>query len=210
MLTELEEIIEYRKFEDRPKKQEMIRKCWSTRLKGCQRNVEVWQRFLKVRSLVIPASQDVSIWIKFANLCRKNNQPILSQKTLMTLLLNDNVSLEQIKSLDLLEADPFVAYVYLKHLWTLGQQKNATLQVLSEIIRKLIVDLDSTLPGYILHDSPLSFPLSMGPPHPKSKLLSRCLLRLSEWKKSVSEEPPQDLIRETIQTYYPTSFLAQV
>jgi FKBP12-rapamycin complex-associated protein len=34
-----------------PEKQDAMRKTWNQRLLGCQQNVEVWQRMLKVRAL---------------------------------------------------------------------------------------------------------------------------------------------------------------
>ena len=32
-------------------------------LKGCQRNVEVWQRILKVRGLVVSPEEDLTMWV---------------------------------------------------------------------------------------------------------------------------------------------------
>src|SRR5437868_15289016 len=46
MLAELEEIITYKQNTNQPEKQETMRRTWTKRLKGCQRNVEVWQRML--------------------------------------------------------------------------------------------------------------------------------------------------------------------
>jgi len=54
-------------------------------LKGAQRNTDVWQRILKVRSLVVTSKEDMDMWIKFANLCRKSGRLSLAQKTLLTL-----------------------------------------------------------------------------------------------------------------------------
>ena len=88
-MTELEEVISYKKAYDQPDKQSVIRKAWMKRLKGCQRNVEVWQRILQVRGLVISPSEDVAMWIKFANLCRKSGRPGSSLKILTSLLNGD-------------------------------------------------------------------------------------------------------------------------
>lgn len=185
MLSELEEILEYKQCIDRPRKQEMLRATWYRRLKGCQRNVDVWQGFLKVRALAISPLNDVPLWIKFANLCRKNNQPILAQKILTMILSRDSVrdfsALNEDDYRRLLVNNPSVGYVYLKHLWTIGQS-TSSYEALQWIIDSLTIELESILPNHILNDSPLLFPLSMTP-NPLSKLLSRCLLRQSEWKR---------------------------
>jgi len=34
------------------------------RLKGTQRNVDVWQRILKIHSLVVSSQEDMEMWIK--------------------------------------------------------------------------------------------------------------------------------------------------
>lgn len=57
------------------------------RLKGCQPDVEVWQRVLQVRTLVLNAVDDPMMWIKFANLCRKNDRMPLAEKTINSLLM---------------------------------------------------------------------------------------------------------------------------
>lgn len=89
MLAELEEIITYKKCQDQPERQQVIHKTWMKRLKGCQRNVEVWQRILKVRSLVVSPREDMEMWIKFAHLCRKSGRAGLSLKIFAQLLDTD-------------------------------------------------------------------------------------------------------------------------
>ena len=49
----------------------LIRDMWRGRLRGVQRNVEVWQALLSVRSLVLPMHHDTHTWLKLASLCRK-------------------------------------------------------------------------------------------------------------------------------------------
>ena len=49
----------------------LTREVWRTRLRGVQRNVEVWQALLSVRQLVLPMHDDVHTYLKFAALCRK-------------------------------------------------------------------------------------------------------------------------------------------
>jgi hypothetical protein len=63
------------------------------RLKGAQRNTDVWQRILKVRSLAVTPKEDMEMWIKFANLCRKSGRLSLAQKTLLTLVSPSSAAL---------------------------------------------------------------------------------------------------------------------
>ncbi len=91
MLSELEEIIDYKQYSDQPERQESMRKTWTKRLQGCQSDVEVWQRILQVRALVLSPEDDPVMWIKFANLCRKSNRMLLAEKTIDSLLCPERV-----------------------------------------------------------------------------------------------------------------------
>ncbi len=109
MLSELEEIIAYKQFADQPERQQTIRKTWVKRyayccrkfvhllkvirLQGCQPDVEVWQRILQVRTLVLSPDDDPAMWIKFANLCRKSERMLLAEKTINSLLSQERVGL---------------------------------------------------------------------------------------------------------------------
>ena len=64
----------------------------TTRLQGCQPDVEVWQRVLQVRTLVLNPEDDPVMWIKFANLCRKSDRMQLAEKTINSLMSPDRVS----------------------------------------------------------------------------------------------------------------------
>jgi FKBP12-rapamycin complex-associated protein len=68
-------------------KRELLRKLWRKRLEGVERNVEVWQAILAVRSLVVPPTSDPETWIKFANLVRKSARPRKARKILTQLLV---------------------------------------------------------------------------------------------------------------------------
>lgn len=115
MLAELEEIISYKQ-EENPEKKESLKELWNHRLLGCQANVEVWQRMLKVRALVLRPEENPEIWIKFANLCRKSERIGLAERSLISLggvTDNDNVS------------PPAVAYARLKFIWATGNKLEA-------------------------------------------------------------------------------------
>ena len=63
-----------------------FRRVWAQRLRGAQRNVDVWHRLLSVRSLVGMAyvgGDDVKSWLKFATLCRRNGRTHMAVKVLM-------------------------------------------------------------------------------------------------------------------------------
>ena len=80
MLAELEELIVYKQCDK--KKQAIMRRTWETRLKGYQRNIEIWQQMLRLRAIVIALTKNMHIWIKFANLCCKSGRIGLAEKSL--------------------------------------------------------------------------------------------------------------------------------
>ncbi|KAK9241824.1 armadillo-type protein [Lipomyces tetrasporus] len=142
MLSELEEIITYKMAADDPEQQRVMRKTWTKRLKGCQRNVDIWQRMLKVRALVVKPRQDMEMWIKFANLCRKSGRMGLAEKSLNSLVDDPDPS-------DLANssptsyagrAPPQVVYAQLKYMWATGNQKEA-LNHLCDFTSKMSQDL---------------------------------------------------------------------
>lgn len=116
MLAELEEIIQYKSNED-PQKRAGFRELWNRRLLGCQSNVEVWQRMLKVRALVLTPRDNPDIWIKFANLCRKSERVGLAERAL--------ASLGAVSDFTPNNAAPPVAYARLKFNWATGNQRQA-------------------------------------------------------------------------------------
>ncbi|KAI9050994.1 hypothetical protein LZ554_005104 [Drepanopeziza brunnea f. sp. 'monogermtubi'] len=133
MLAELEELIVYKQSADNPAKQETMRHTWEKRLLGCQRNVEVWQRMLKLRALVISPTENMPMMIKFANLCRKSGRMGLAEKHLQMLIGTD-------ESLDYLlpypdengetvrtprRIPPPVQYAVLKYHWAAGRPDDA-------------------------------------------------------------------------------------
>jgi len=114
-LSEMEEIIDYKKNEDFADRRATIKEIWTKRLFGCQRNVEVWQDMLSVRKMVIPPNEDVDNWLKFASLCRKSGQIKLSKKTLSNLM----------KDPEVVSNHPQVTVAYFKHIWDEGHHHQA-------------------------------------------------------------------------------------
>ncbi|KZL74444.1 phosphatidylinositol 3-kinase tor2 [Colletotrichum incanum] len=130
MLAELEELIVYKQTDD--KKKATMRRTWETRLKGCQRNVEVWQRMLRLRNLVISPTENMHMWIKFANLCRKSGRMGLAEKSLKQLIGVEQTPLETLIPYWNERQQPNAAvprnipsqviYAMLKYEWEVGQQ----------------------------------------------------------------------------------------
>ncbi|KAH8157738.1 hypothetical protein CIB48_g10508 [Xylaria polymorpha] len=131
MLAELEELIVYKQADE--KKKATMRRTWEIRLKGCQRNVEVWQRMLRLRALVITPEENMHMWIKFANLCRKSGRMGLAEKSLKGLVGSD-YPLETIipywsqngqpQASSSRRIPPQVVYAVLKFYWEFGQSGN--------------------------------------------------------------------------------------
>ena len=134
MLAELEEIMTYRMNEAHPEKQEALRLTWTRRLKGCQKNVEVWQRMLKVRTLVLGKAQNTEMWIKFANLCRKSGRKGLAEQNLRQ--LHEVSNQIEASSRHLLANGattpsknffgvPEIMYAAIKYTWSIGDRQNS-------------------------------------------------------------------------------------
>ncbi|KAG6014979.1 hypothetical protein E4U54_004504, partial [Claviceps lovelessii] len=133
MLAELEELIVYKQCDE--KKQAVMRKTWETRLQGCQRNVEVWHRMLRLRALVISPAENMRMWIKFANLCRKSGRMGLAEKSLKQLVGSDAPLETMIPHWPETRGDrpgisppriipAQVVYAMLKFEWEVGQQSS--------------------------------------------------------------------------------------
>ncbi|KAJ9649752.1 phosphatidylinositol kinase- protein kinase tor1 [Coniosporium tulheliwenetii] len=139
MLAELEEIISYKQNQNNPEKQASMRQTWMKRLRGCQPNPEVWQRMLKVRALVISPRDNMEMWIKFTNLCRKNQRGGLAEKSLHALLGTNEDIIPFIKS-NATEIPPQISYAVFKFMWSSGHQQDA-LAVLKDFTAKVADDL---------------------------------------------------------------------
>ena len=142
MLAELEEIITYKQNTANPDKQEIMRQTWIKRLKGCQRNVETWQRMLKVRALVIKPADNEEMLIKFANLCRKSSRWGLAEKTLKSLVAGEDESVEPSQHLAQSAMSPAVKYACLKFAWAKADgDREKALSSLQDFTQRLSEDL---------------------------------------------------------------------
>ncbi|KAJ0077888.1 hypothetical protein Patl1_37303 [Pistacia atlantica] len=120
-LSELEEVIDYCTLPGgnpvAEGRRSIIRNMWTERIQGAKRNVEVWQVLLAVRALVLPPTEDIDTWLKFASLCRKNGRVSQARSTLVKLLQYDpETSPENVRY----HGPPQVMLAYLKYQWALG------------------------------------------------------------------------------------------
>jgi len=123
-LTELEEVMEYKRSEDFPERQSTIVKMWEDRLNGAQQNVDTWAKLLAVRSLILVPEHHPDMWIKFSSLCRKSERfPRLAEKTLENILHISSHPSGEIPALPASKGS--VSYAYLKHCWETGRTQQA-------------------------------------------------------------------------------------
>lgn len=175
MLAELEEIILYKLLPENVEEKKTMRKTWMKRLKGCQRNVDIWQRMLKVRALVVKPKQDMEMWIKFANLCRKSDRMGLAEKSLNSLLEEEDPQHPASQ-----KAPPQVIYAQLKYMYTSNPQQalEHLMDFTSSMTRDLKLDADNLI------SQPLPSEQSGATPEIQqyTKLLARCFLKQGEWQ----------------------------
>ncbi|KAK4695205.1 serine/threonine-protein kinase mTOR, partial [Lecanoromycetidae sp. Uapishka_2] len=207
MLAELDEIIIYKKSAENPEKQATMRDTWTKRLKGCQPNIDVWQRMLKVRALVLTPKENLDMWIKFANLCRKSGRIGLAEKSLallhnvaghssagQSLMANGNPGQAALQVSPIV---PEILYAQLKYQWATGQHQ-ASLHHLRGFSQDLSQQLDAiSSPGGAVngnaglsgHNLLLDINSSNGvgskllrqDMHNVSKLLAKCYVKQGEW-----------------------------
>ncbi|EXJ80982.1 FKBP12-rapamycin complex-associated protein [Capronia epimyces CBS 606.96] len=216
MLAELEEIIVYKQSEGLSEKQNSLKMLWNKRLLGCQSNVEVWQRMLKVRALVLTPTDNPEIWIKFANLCRKSDRIGLAERSLASLGgVSDFVAGAG-------AAPPPVAYARLKFNWATGNQQQA-LSYLREFTMRLADEFQqaNTALATGMHTERLSGmnglemnghdTIAQRRKHEEldkcAKLLAKCYLRQGEWQSYLlrgdwTSPRAQEAVRDILNSYH--------
>jgi FKBP12-rapamycin complex-associated protein len=183
MMAELEEIIAYKQFHDQPDRQATIRRTWMKRLKGCQRNVEVWQKLIKVHAIVVSPAQDMEMRIKFMNLCRKNGRLKLAENTMSTLIGPQTAEMNFTAMAQ--ETPPQIVYAKLKYMWATGVREQ-TLDSLRQFTERLASDLGlgtvedvgiAMTGANQLNGSVIDY----------SRLLARCYLKQGEWQFALQD-----------------------
>ncbi|POY71739.1 putative Non-specific serine/threonine protein kinase [Rhodotorula taiwanensis] len=196
MLSELEEIISYKEATagGNNERRALIQKTWMKRLKGCKRDVDVWQRILKVRALVVTPRENTEMWVKFANLCRKSGRLGLAEKTLNSLLGDEHAA-----SLGgpAMSGPPQVIYAHLKYQWATGA-KEETLAFLRDFTAKLSADLGIHPEGEMAANAEV---VNSGRKAEYTRLLARCHYKLGEWQGAMQEDWGSDIIPDILRSY---------
>lgn len=183
IVAELEEIIQYKKLPLNSEKKKEFRDMWNKRLLGCQKNVDIWQRILRVRTLVVKPKNDMEIWIKFANLCRKSGRLGLAQKALSSLLEEEGDSIHT----NTAKAPAPVVYAQLKYLWATGSQDDALHHLIS-FTSRLAQDLGLDPSNMIAQSVPHETSASAQYVEKYTKLLARCFLKQGEWRVALEQD----------------------
>lgn len=191
-LSELEEVIDYCTLpvgnpvaEGR---RALIRNMWNERIQGAKRNVEVWQAILAVRALVLPPTEDIDSWLKFASLCRQNGRISRARSTLIRLLQYDpETSPEDVRY----HGPPQVMLAYLKYQWSLGEdhkRKEAFAR-----LQNLAFEVSSSSNFQQVQSSALISTKTANAP-----LIARVYLKLGTWKWALSPGLDDDSIQEIL------------
>ncbi|KAI9501402.1 phosphatidylinositol kinase- protein kinase tor1 [Coemansia sp. RSA 1358] len=96
MLTELEEVIAYKTAHDDKERRGAIISTWRRRLEGIQQDVGMWQKILRLRSMVLRPVLDLDTWIKYVNMCRNSDQMKIARHAISQLLEDEARYLEEI------------------------------------------------------------------------------------------------------------------
>eukprot|EP00252_Welwitschia_mirabilis_P018999 TRINITY_DN4284_c0_g1_i1.p1 TRINITY_DN4284_c0_g1~~TRINITY_DN4284_c0_g1_i1.p1 ORF type:complete len:1768 (+),score=306.64 TRINITY_DN4284_c0_g1_i1:368-5305(+) len=196
-LAELEEVIDYSTLPTgniaTEGRRALIRKMWVDRIQGAKQNVEVWQALLAVRALVLPPTEDIDTWLKFASLCRKSGRISQARSTLVKLLQHDP---ELYPERDTLSGPPPVRLAYLKYKWSLGDE----LQRIESFscLQQLAVELEGTPQS---QGSLFMYPatsVSLNSSSASVPLLSRVYLKLGTWRWALNPTLDETSIKEIL------------
>ena len=122
-LNELEEVIIYKQSPESRRK--ALRLMWEKRLEGCKRDVDVWQKIMAIRSLVMTPEEGRKAWIEFSHLCRKCGRLALSLRVLTSLLGMDPMALRDPKVALPENYNPHIIMAALRYLFSAGFHRDA-------------------------------------------------------------------------------------
>ncbi|KAG0095495.1 phosphatidylinositol kinase- protein kinase tor1 [Podila epicladia] len=205
MVAELEEIISYKKYDQQPDRQATIRKTWMKRLIGCERNVEIWQRMIKVHAMALTPAEDMDMRIKYVNLCRKTGRLRLAEQEMATLMGTETVTMS---FTDLIKVTPpQIVYAKLKYMWATGVREKS-LVCLQQFADRLAADLG--LGGADVY-GPAATGLALATGHDTdfSRLLARCFLKQGEWQFALQNGWRNDSLEHILVLYQYAAHLGQ-
>ncbi|KAF9437779.1 phosphatidylinositol kinase- protein kinase tor1 [Entomortierella beljakovae] len=183
MMAELEEIISYKRYENQPTRQATIRKTWMKRLLGCERNIEIWQKVIKVHAMALTPAEDMDMRIKFMNLCRKSGRLRLAEKAMIALVGRETAELGFTEMIQV--TPPQVVYARLKYMWATGI-RDQTLDCLRQFTDRLASDLG--LGAVESNGTALTgVNRTNGSDGDFSRLLARCYLKQGEWQFALQD-----------------------
>ncbi|EPX72448.1 phosphatidylinositol kinase Tor1 [Schizosaccharomyces octosporus yFS286] len=196
MLSELEEIIEYKNNESFEGNSDSLKKTWKKRLQGCQKNVDVWHNTLRFRALVFSPTHSPEMWIELANLCRRSDRLKLAGKCLNYLMGRDPSKPYPIDSLK--SINPRVVYTYLKFLWA-NNNKEVAVAGLEEFTSYLYSRNKSnrTIPFMDLDELSNDYEVS-----DEQSFLARCFHKQGKWKKMLQRSMSKEDVTEILISYY--------
>ncbi|KAI9505407.1 armadillo-type protein [Coemansia spiralis] len=116
MLTELEEVIEYKNSHKDYERQAAIVSTWKKRLDGIQPDVGMWQKLLRLHGMVLRPVLDLDTWIRYINLCRASGLMKMARRAIFQVLEDEAKFMEQ---------QPVLIYSYLKYKWAANERKSA-------------------------------------------------------------------------------------
>ncbi|KAE9046870.1 Serine/threonine-protein kinase [Phytophthora rubi] len=173
-----------------------LQTIWTRRMLGVERNIEVWQNLMLVRSLVFDPREDVDIWLKYARLCLKSGHVNLAASALLRvgaqpfirsverdpyapipINLGGNAGASQgfanglLSLADSAAQDPRVAFSYLRHLWAENREDVALKQ------------MDYFIEALEQHGDPTNEDMR--------KLRVQVYIQLGEWQMSLAEPHKQ-------------------
>ncbi|KAJ1958371.1 phosphatidylinositol kinase- protein kinase tor1, partial [Dipsacomyces acuminosporus] len=96
LLTELEEVVAFKLVHDNKERQSAIVNTWRKRMSGIIQDVEMWQKLLRLRGMVVRPMFDITTWIKFINMCRKSDKMKVAKRAIRTILDDEIAYSEEI------------------------------------------------------------------------------------------------------------------
>ncbi|PPS20144.1 hypothetical protein GOBAR_AA00436 [Gossypium barbadense] len=144
-----------------------------------------WQVLLAVRALVLPPTEDIETWRKFASLCRKNGRISQARSTLIKLLQYDpEASPENVRY----HGPPQVMLAYLKYQWSLGDdhKRKEAFARLQNLVREFSISLNI---------QSIASTASTSGTNANVPLLARVYHKLGAWQWSLSPGLDDDSIQ---------------
>eukprot|EP00210_Caulerpa_lentillifera_P007080 g6773.t1 len=171
-LAELEEVMECLQNPDNQSmdsKKHMIQ-YWNDRLDSVQKRADVWESCLSVRSLLLNPEDDIETWMKFADVCRKQEKFSFAKSMLLKFLGYDPLTKMRGQSgYGAASGKPKVMLAFLKHLFNT-----------SEPASEWRIEAIDRLRDMIQYDNLESLEVDI----PSAPLVSRAYLMLAKWQRS--------------------------